>query len=241
MGLTYNWSIVVNGTSLEISDSANGIFYSLPAARITVTKLGSGFVRINMLGENILLDIYYGNVSTPASTDVDDLITKIGILIAAAGGGGGGSANITQTITNGDLLNAPSGDAVYDALAALSTVYAPITSAITPFTSLTIAGSTTINATNLMFANFYATSSLTACAVAFSNFPNGSTITLDYLKTTATNLAITFPVGSIISVSGNCTVASNVATLLSTTSGRFTITIVNVNGTYKIYIVQDIA
>ena len=109
------------------------------------------------------------------------------------------------------------------------------------YKSLTLSASTTLDINNQGFFNYFLSSSLSAATFSFLNFPNGSTITLDYLKTTASNVNLSFPVGTIVSLSSNCSITGTSATLISTSSGRFTITIVNVNNTYKTYIVQDIA
>lgn len=107
--------------------------------------------------------------------------------------------------------------------------------------TITSGGTTTINAQGKIISNFYASSNATATTIAFSGIPDGATVTLDYLKTTASSLVITFPVSTVISQSSNCNIVTNVATLSSTSSGRYTITITNINSVYKVYIINDIA
>lgn len=138
MGLKYNWTIAANGSTIQISDSGNGIYYSLPANRITVTKLGAGFIRINVIGENIIQDINYADVISPASIDVDDLITNVNSIVSTASSGvvgkyppigcsidGLGSAIVsgqvgfsailyTGTISSWTVIGDISGDVVFD-------------------------------------------------------------------------------------------------------------------------------
>lgn len=106
--------------------------------------------------------------------------------------------------------------------------------------SLTITNPTIINGNNEHEKNFYATSALTAWTASFLNIPDGTTVYIDYLKTTVADTIITFPVNTIVSQASDAMVASNVATLSSTASGRYTIAIKNINNVYKVYITQDI-
>lgn len=111
--------------------------------------------------------------------------------------------------------------------------------------SLTInnAGTTTINAQSKTFSTFYSSSSATSTTIAYSNINSGATVTWDYLKTTATNMVMTFPAGTVISPGSTVVITGGglVANFSSTTSGRFHITIENINGTYKVFITQDVA
>ncbi len=108
---------------------------------------------------------------------------------------------------------------------------------------LIVSASTTINGFGNSFTNYYASSGLAAWTASFVSIPDGATITVDYLKTTAANLVITFPSGSLVSLGGDVTVSGGglIATLISTITGRYTITILNMNGVYKIYVVKDVA
>lgn len=119
-----------------------------------------------------------------------------------------------------------------------------ITSQLTPVSlTITNGGATTLTVANSYFKNFYTTSGATTTTITYSNIPNGGTVTIDYLKTTATNMVMTFPAGSVVSASSDATVtgAGLIATLASTTSGRFTIQIMNINSVYKVYISNDVA
>lgn len=94
MKLKYNWTIVASGSSVNITDAANGIYYALPASRMLVTELGAGYVRINIVGENFIQDIYFEDVVSPVSIDSADLVTNINTEITTASGGGGGGGSV---------------------------------------------------------------------------------------------------------------------------------------------------
>jgi hypothetical protein len=114
---------------------------------------------------------------------------------------------------------------------------------LNPTASLTIVGgggTSTVNANSRTFSNFYASSNATSTVMAFSGIPDGGTATIDYLKTTATDLLMAFPGGTVINISSSASVSGTNATLTSTASGRYTITIVNINSVYKVFIVQDV-
>jgi hypothetical protein len=113
-----------------------------------------------------------------------------------------------------------------------------------PYTSssltVTNGGTTTIAGTSVIFTNLYASSSATATTIAYSNVLDGATVTIDYLKTTASNCVFTFPSGTVISASGSNAASGLTTTFVSSSSGEYTIVISRINSTYKVYISQDV-
>lgn len=98
MELTYAWSFVLNGNALEITDAANGIFYSFTATSINLAEFGDGIVRFTVSGTNTILDIHYSEDTTFASASAADLITNIDSLT--------GSVPVSVTnITNNTFLS----------------------------------------------------------------------------------------------------------------------------------------
>lgn len=117
---------------------------------------------------------------------------------------------------------------------------------ITPITStsltVTNGGITTISAASNGYQTFYTTSSATSTTAAYSNIPDGASIYIDYQKTTASNSIWTFPSGSIVSVASDASISGSnlIATLISTSSGRYLIQINRINTTYIITIINII-
>lgn len=146
------------------------------------------------------------------------------------------ASTLTGTVINSSV--------VASSLTSVGTVTAGIISTtVTPLASasLTIAATTTINGSNNFLTNISAASStLTAVTFAYSNIPDGGQVSIDYLKTTASNTVLTFPAGSTISQSCNGIVSGLTLTLVSTALGEFELTIIRRGSNYKIYLAQDI-
>lgn len=111
---------------------------------------------------------------------------------------------------------------------------------VTTFTVATSATVTISSNTNSNIGNYTGTGAATAFSFSYSNIADGSTVGIDYYKTTATNCVITFPAGTVVSQSCNAIVSGVTATLVSTSSGEFEITVIRHGSVYKAYIAQDI-
>ena len=107
-------------------------------------------------------------------------------------------------------------------------------------TSSTTASAMTLEGRNSALASYIITGATTAITFSYSNIPDGATVSIDYFKTTATNSVLTFPAGTVVSQSCNAIVSGLTATLVSTASGEFEITVIRHGSAYKVYIAQDV-
>ena len=142
--------------------------------------------------------------------------------------------------TAGYLYNNGSGSFSYTTPTGYSIGYANLTVS---------AGAVAFNANSYNYQQDSLTSSATTYTVSFSGFNAGTTCLVDYFKTTASNCAITFPANCLISVASGMAVSGSypsaqTVTVVSTTSGEFTIQAVRVDpnsskARYHVYITQD--
>lgn len=107
--------------------------------------------------------------------------------------------------------------------------------------SLTVAATTTITGTTTNVSRqAYTSSALTAWTAVYASIGDGTQLVIDYLKTTATGLVLTFPASTVISAASDAVVSGVTATLTSTNVGRFSIVVTNINSVYKVSISQDV-
>ncbi len=90
--ITHEWEITASGNYVKIKDGSS--IYNIPVNTITLSKIDSETVRINVQGINLPLIIKSYEVITPASTDADDLMSGMALIIYQANGGGGGGSGV---------------------------------------------------------------------------------------------------------------------------------------------------
>jgi hypothetical protein len=209
-----DFTIATNGVTTASSSivksvvlNTTGVLYTSPVTFTTSGGAATGsLVLVNQSAHKALLGPSGGSATTPTFRSIygNDLNPIIDTTISHSGGGANKLTYFTSANALAGLSTANNGVLVTDG-SGVPSIGSTIGNSIsiTPPAQVTnsVSGAAmTVNGHSTWMETDSVSSNSTAWTASYSNILVGEIVTLDYFKTTASDLVVTFPAGTIVGV-----------------------------------------